>query len=498
MLSTACPGGGAGSGAGSLRDYYVETYASSLQRGGGADLAADYLGTCVFQCRVGHPRMHDMLTRAWASQYTERAAQKIVSIARHHGLGHAADEICAAKSAHWRARGRTAQSLHWLARCEDPSWLTAVVRSLLARGPAGTDYNTLDTLVQGLEGNIDDGQKHWSSVGPGPGMSATATSGAEAMAGATVSQPVAFLSRYHEACVVLKNGQDLRREIKADAELRHRQRQGQASATAAALDERAAELAKGNLRYLEAEAAGRLSELLCSQSLDDNTTFWVPLLEHLEPLLHLRPPVVSAAHSRRVMAKIEEVTSSWRRDDYLPVLLPPWGEVQVALGNIMQTWSPRQEDGGAGRQSRDFPVSAGEYVTLRGVLPVLPVLERLEVGGTGGEGEGGDAVPENWAKAGITRANVAKAYNQELGRSLRRKEVWDGAAGLMPRMRWALTQNLAASLGEAHGSVGVLGSTISGGMISSLQPPAQRNARPLKVQRRDNNRAEAGSSTPYE
>ena len=490
-------GGGVG---GSLRDYYVETYASSLQRGGGADLAADYLNTCTFQSSVGHPRMHDMLTRAWAIQYTERATHKMVSIARHYGLGQAADEICSAKSAHWRARGRVAQSLQWLSRCADTSRLTAAVRSLLACGPAGTDYTALDTLVHGLEGSIDDEPHRISSVGPDPGLSATTKLAGDAAPMLTsVSQPVAFLSRYHEACIVLKNSQDLRREIEDDAKLRQRYDVGgsgnDAVAAATVLDERASELAKCNLRYLEAEAASRLAELLCSQSLDDNPTFWVPLLEHLEPLLHLRPPVVSAAHSRRVLAKLEEVTSSWRRDDYLPVLLPPWGEVQMALASILQTWSPSQDDIDTGRRSRDFPVSAGEYVTLRGLVPLLPPLERLELGDVFEVGGGTDGV-KNWAEAGITRACVAKAYNQELGRSLRRKEIWDGAVGLMPRMRWVLTKNLAASLGEAHGSVGSLGSTISGGMISSLQPPVHRSPRPNKVQKRM--MPDDRMTTPYE
>ena len=474
----------------SLRDYYVEMYACSLQRSGGADIGADYLGTCSFQRSVGHPRMHDMLTRAWESQYTERATQKIVSIARHHGLGQAADEVCAAKSAHWRARGRVAQSLLWLSRCEDPSRLTDAVRSLLSRGPSCTDYTTLDTLVHGLEGSINDETSEHQSVSPDPAMPASATSVAKlkSAVGAKISQPVAFLSRYHEACVVLKNAQDLRREIEADAELRQSQEQG----SAAPLDERASQLAKGNLRFLEAEAAGRLSELLCSTSLDDNTSFWVPLLERLEPLLHRRPPVVSAAHSRRVLAKIEEVTSSWRRDDYLPMTLPPWGDVQAALTSVMQTWLPSQDDINTGRRCRNFPVSAGEYVSLRGVVTLLPPLEMLEVGG-----QGGGFVVDDWAKTNISRECIAKAYNQELGRSLRRKEIWDGAAGLMPRTRWGLTENLAASLGEAHSSVGPQGSTISGSMINSLQPPVQRTARPSKVPRRER-RADHGNMTPYE
>ena len=478
---------------GGLRDYYIEEYAFSLQRGGGADVAADYLGTCSFQSSMGHPRMHNMLTRAWSSQYTERATRKLVSIAQRFGLVHAADEICAAKAAHWQARGRTAQSLQWLTRCEDPARLTTAVQSILSRGPSHTAYTTLDTLVHGLEGSIDENSplQSVSNVYSELYSESEVSKSKEPQATVKVSQPVAFLSRYHEACVVLKNAKDLRREIEASEDDQQSRDAVPESATPYMLDERQLMLARGNLRYLEAEAAGRLSELLCSQALDDNPTFWVPLLEFLEPLVRLRPPVVSAAHSRRILATIEEVTSSWRRDDYLPVILPPWREVQAAVFNIMITWPVSKNDLDSGRKRREFPISAGEYMTLKGMIPLLPTIEEL-----GAESISGADL--DWALMSITEASVEKAYNLNLGKSLRRKEMWDGEAGLMPRMRWALTENLAASLGEAHGSVGAFQSTISGVMISGAQPPVRRsmkNARPHKLQRKS---IKTAKMAPYE
>ena len=81
--------------------------------------------------------------------------------------------------------------------------------------------------------------------------------------------------------------------------------------------------------------------------------------------------------------KLRKSMSSWRRDDYLPMTLPPWGDVQAALTSVMQTWLPSQDDINTGRRCRNFPVSAGEYVSLRGVVTLTSTLGNVGGGRPG-------------------------------------------------------------------------------------------------------------------
>ena len=392
-----------------LRDMYVEQYACSLQRGCGADMAADYLGTCSFQQRCNHPRMRDMLTRSYSK--TDRETEKIVHIATKYNLTSVVEDVCASRAAYWKQRGRTAQSLQWLSKCNDQgSKLSNAIRALLQQGPHATDYTMLDTLLQGL--NVVGGERNSLPL-------------RKTMPRRNNDGPIVFLSNYHETCVVLRNAEDLNSSIETNTPQ---------------LDEHSLKLAKGNLHFLEAEASKRLAELLCNVSCNEHPSFWLPLLTQLEPFVYRRPPVITASDSRRVLRRIEEISTSWNKDDFLPPVMPPWEQVQIAIISIFQTWQLKNntQTVSAGPQ-HSFVIKGDQYVSLRDSIPILPSPELL----------GNIDFVDN-IESVITEEHLKSVYNKARKKAFNYKSSTEGESGLVPRMRWALAENLACSLGVAH------------------------------------------------
>jgi len=383
-----------------------------------------------------------MLTRS--PSFSDRETEKILSIALKYQLMTVAEDVCASRAAYWKQRGRTAQSLQWLSRCPNKTKLLDAVRSLLKQGPRATDYTTLDTLLQSLSGgdkDDDDDDNARKVMNDGA---------------------IQFLSRYHETCVVMKNAEELRVALESE------------DATSE-LDERGLEQARGNLHYLKSEAAKRLCNLLCDISLNQHPSFWLPLLEQLEPYVYCRPPVVTASHSRRVLRRIEEISTSWRKDDFLPPVLPPWEEVQVAITNIFRTWELR-DDKNNGREeeaNHTFEIKGDQYISLRGSIPILPSPELL-----------GNIDWVDNIESVITEETLKLAYNMSKKRATDYKNKTEGDdgddSGLVPRMRWALAENISMSLGAAHqqqranGAAATQAAAATGGMSS----------RPSKHQRR--------------
>jgi hypothetical protein len=430
-----------------LRDMYVEKYACSLQRGGGADLAADYLSTCTFQQRCDHPRMRDMLSRS--SCLTDRRTEQILSVAQKYHLSTVVEDVCASRAAFWKQSGRTAQSLQWLSRCKDHTKLSEAVRSLLSRGPNATDYTALDTLLQGLGIHENDGDALSTSVAGTDTPAARQTS-------ALLSGPIAFLSRYHETCVVIRNAEELRNALNGN--------------DATMLDERGLGLATENLHFLESEAAKRISELLCDASLEEHPMFWLPLLAQLEPYVYRRPTVISASHGRRVLRRIEEISTSWRKDDFLPPVLPAWEQVRCAIVDVFQTWKLKGDPNGPGvftGTNRTFEIKGDQYVSLCGSIPMLPTPESLS--------------NANWVdnvEKVIKEEDLEKAYNETKQEASEYKKRTEGESGLVPRIRWALAENLSCSLGVAHSH-----QRLDVGSTSSYQGEKSVASRPSKHQR---------------
>ena len=363
--------------------------------------------------------MRDMLTKSYA--VTDRGTEKIIAIARKYGLKSVVEDVCTSRASYWKQKGRVAQSLQWLSRCDpDQKKLANAVRSLLRQGPTATDYTMLDTLLQGL--GVEGGRTTMDTTGTGRGTG----TGRERV----VFSPIAFLSKYHEACVVIRNAEEL------NAGRCNREEHGNP------LDARSRALVKENLHFLESEATKRLADLLCDVSFEEHPAFWLPILTQLEPFVYRRPPVVTASDSRRVLRRIEEISTSWKKDDFLPPVMPPWEQVLEAIVSIFHTWSLKNNNNhvfitGAG--SSTFEIKGDQYVSLRDSIPILPAPTLL----------GHVDWVENIEKV-ITEEHLKSVYNKARKEALENKEKNEGESGLVPRMRWALAENLACSLGVAH------------------------------------------------
>jgi hypothetical protein len=288
--------------------------------------------------------------------------------------------------------------LQWLSKSSDTK-LSNAVRSLLQKGPNATDYTMLDTLLQGLE--VNDYGNH-------------------------AKIPIIFLSKYHETCVVVRNAQELSKSFEEGAE------HGQ-------LDENSLELVKENLHFLESEASKRLSELLCDVSFNEQSSFWLPLLGQLESYVYRRPPVVTASDSRRILRRIEEITTSWNRDTFLPSVMPEWEQVREAIVNVFHTWINFGKVNVFTGDNKKFEIKGDQYMSLRASIAVLPSPELL-----------GNVDWVDNIKNVITEDHLKSVYNKTRKETANNKMKNEGESGLVPRMRWALAENLAYSLGVAH------------------------------------------------
>ena len=274
------------------------------------------------------------------------------------------------------------------------------------------------------------------------------------------SDPIIFLSRYHETCVVIQNAEELRTALSSDS--------------ANQLDEHGLGLATQNLHFLESEAAKRITELLCDISIEEHPSFWLPLLQQLEPYAYRRPSVVSASQSRRVLRRIEEISTSWRKDDFLPPVMPAWEQIRQAIIDIFQTWKLIDFKRGNLKNvftgtNGTFEIQGDQYVSLRGAIPILPSPERM------GNKDWVDNIEQV-----ITEEDVQTMYEQVRSETLTIKKNTEGESGLVPRMRWALAENLACSLGIAHQEQK---KNSGNGMVKGSGERKKGGARPLKHQR---------------
>mgnify|MGYP006104262377 CR=1 FL=1 len=224
---------------------------------------------------------------------------------------------------------------------------------------------------------------------------------------------------------MIQNAEELRTALSSDS--------------ANQLDEHGLDRATQNLHFLESEAAKRITELLCDISIEEHPSFWLPLLQQLEPYAYRRPSVVSASQSRRVLRRIEEISTSWRKDDFLPPVMPAWEQIRQAIIDIFQTWKLKKNTNVFTGTNGTFEIQGDQYVSLRGAIPILPSPERLG--------------NKNWVdniEQVITEEDVQTMYEQVRSETLNIKKNTEGESGLVPRMRWALAENLACSLGIAH------------------------------------------------
>ena len=151
-------------------------------------------------------------------------------------------------------------------------------------------------------------------------------------------------------------------------------------------------------------------------------------------------------------------------------MLPPWEEVQVAITNIFRTWELRDDKKKA---NHTFEIKGDQYISLRGSIPILPSPELL-----------GNIDWVDNIESVITEERLKLAYNMSKKRATDYKNKTEGDdgddSGLVPRMRWALAENISMSLGAAHqqqrasGAAATQAAATTGGISS----------RPSKHQRR--------------
>jgi hypothetical protein len=300
-----------------LREYYIHSYATTLQSHDLNQIGLDYLNILPGQIQAKAPSSNVALSHVYPK--SDRHAMKLLN-ACVQAAGSDIDAfddtklaICAARASHWATLKRFGQSMQWAIRSESQDLIVRYSKCLLTYCLDVSDFSALDAVI----GQLDHDGNHFSKT-------------------------MIFLIRYRDLQIILKEIAMLSNNDNNNAVKLKISKEKQASHEIAKL-------------------------LSLDMSLPKKVCFSL-LREHLLPMLDRGRPVVSLEDTFSIMHTLERMEMSYNKNDVLSPELPNWDYVFYLLKELLLKYQVTID-------MDNNSIAYEAYSMLQYLLPYLPNME---------------------------------------------------------------------------------------------------------------------------